>query len=120
MELKDALVMINSELKTRESERLEQIFETIKAPLIIALTMAPLLYGAYYINESFGILSALAALALIIYKIGTSLDDLKSKELNETIRSLKQLQYQLKMGVNVFEKVSPENFKSHVYNIKKK
>ena len=120
MELKDALVMVNSELKTRESERLEQIFETIKGPVIGSLTIAPILYGVYYINESVGIICALIALAFIIFKIGSALDDLKSKELNATIRSLKQTQYQLKMGVNIFENVSPENFKDHIYNTKKK
>ena len=119
METKDALVMINSELRIRQSERLEQIFETVKGPLLGALTAAPICYGVYYLNDTFGIIVSLIALAFVIFHTGRALDDLKSKELNEIIRDLKQIQYQLKMDVNIFEKVNPEDFKKHLTEIKK-
>ena len=118
MELKDALVMVNSELRTRESERLEQIFETVKGPLLGALTVAPILFGIYYLNDTFGIIASLIALAFFIFHVGRALDDLKSKELNENIRNLRQIQYQLKMGVNIFENVAPEDFKSFLVDFK--
>ncbi len=118
MEIKDAQVMVNSDLRMRESERLEQIFETIKAPLIVALTVTPICYGIYYLNVTFGIIAIMICLAFVVYYSGRALDDLKSKEINSDIRELKQLQYQLRMGVNIFENITPENFREHLLKLK--